>query len=380
LKYFYLLLFTVIINFYSGFAQQASDYFPPQTGFIWKYELTPLDSLNNPIDPLTFFRVDSFTTTADYQGKLANIVVTKEGPFAVINFLPYTDSLYYNFDGSDAYEYAKVGRLEIFLAALDSILADSSFSFLDMFLSFEDWYSLYRFDESVNQDYNLFSIDTTIKISETEIPLRFELIGTRLQDENLNTVIGTFDCKKFLVERGISFLIFPPPPLPPIVIPIAFVNDTIWIAQDNWIVQSIIPTTEIDLNLVGGGIYFLPGLQSKIIGDITEVHDDYSVPVEFDLFQNYPNPFNPSTKIRFAISNIASSFSLRTSLVVYDILGNEIITLINKNLLVGEYEFTFSAIGGSASGGAASELSSGVYFYQLKAGSFVVTKKMVLIR
>jgi hypothetical protein len=370
MKYLYFLLFTVVVNINSGFAQQASDYFPHQTGFLWNYEITPLDSLNNSIDSLTFFRVDSFTTTANYQGKLANIVLTKEGPLAVINFLPFTDSLYYNFDGGDAYEYAQVGRLEIFLAVIDSILADSSFSFLDMFLSFEGWYSLYRFDESVNQDYNLFSIDTTITISGTEIPLRFELIGTRLQDETINTDIGIFDCKKFLVERGISFLIFPPPPLPPIVIPIAFVNDTIWFAQGNWIVQSIIPTTEIDLSLVGGGIYFLPGLQSKIISGITEVNDDYSVPVEFNLYQNYPNPFNPSTKIRFTISDLVQGFGLSTSLNVYDVLGNQIVTLVSEELPTGEYEFTFDA----------SELSSGVYFYQLKAGSFVATKKMVLIR
>jgi hypothetical protein len=347
---------------------------------MWNYELTPLDSLNNPVDSLTFFRVDSFATIADYQDKLANIVLTKVGPLEAINFLPYNDSLFYNFDGSDAYEYVQVGRLEIFLAAIDSILADSSFSFLDMFLSFEGWHSLYRFDADVNQEYTLVSSDTTITLDGTDIPLRFELIGTRLQDDTLNTDIGTFDCKKFLIERGISFLIFPPPPLPPIVIPIAFVNDTIWIAQGNWIVQSIIPTTEIDLTLVDGGIYFLPGLQSKIIADITEVNDDYSVPIEFNLFQNYPNPFNPSTKIRFVISDVGPGFGLSTSLKVYDILGNEIITLVNKNLPVGEYEFTFSAIGGSASGGDASELSSGVYFYQLKAGSFVVTKKMVLIR
>jgi len=370
MKYLYILLFITVVNFNSGFAQQASYYFPQQTGFMWNYEVIPLDSLNNPVDSLTFFRVDSFATTADYQGKLANIVLTKEGPFDTINYLPYTDSLYYNFDGSDAYEYSRVGRLEIFLAAIDSILADSSFSFLDFFLSLEDWYSLYRFDAVVNQDYNLFSIDTTITISGTDIPLRFELIGTRLQDETINTDIGTFDCKKFLVERGISLLILQPPPIPPLVFPIAFVNDSIWIAQGNWIVQSIIPTTEIDLMLVGGGIYFLPGLQSKIIAGITEVHDDYSVPAEFNLFQNYPNPFNPSTKIRFAISNVITGYNSRTSLKVYDILGNEIITLINKNLPAGEYEITFDA----------SELSSGVYFYQIKAGSLVVTKKMVLIR
>ncbi|MCH7773257.1 MAG: T9SS type A sorting domain-containing protein [Bacteroidetes bacterium] len=248
-----------------------------------------------------------------------------------------------------------------------------------MFLSFEDWYSLYRFDEDVNQDYTLFSTDTTITIDGTEIPLRFEFIGTRLQDETLNTDIGTFECKKFLIERGLSFLIILPPPLPPIAIPIAFINDTIWIAADNWIVQSIIPTTEIDLSLLGGGIFFLPGLQSKIIDDITDVNDDYSVPVEFDLFQNYPNPFNPSTKIRFTIPTSPLNPSpyqgegqreRLVTLKVFDILGNEIITLINKELPAGEYDFTFDA----------SELSSGIYFYKLKAGSFIVTKKMVLIR
>ncbi len=370
IKYFYFLLFTIVVHFNAGFAQQASDYFPQKTGFMWNYELTPLDSLNDPIEALTFFRVDSFATTADYQGKLANIVLTKEGPSEAIHFLPYTDSLFYNFDGSEGYEYAQVGRLEIFLAVIDSILADSSFSFLDMFLSFEDWYSLYRFDADVNQDYTLFSVDTTIIINGTDIPLRFEFIGTRLQDETLNTDIGTFDCKKFLIERGLSFLIILPPPLPPIAIPIAFVNDTIWIAADNWIVQSIIPTTEIDLSLFAGGIFFLPGLQSKIIDDITDVNDDYSVPVEFDLFQNFPNPFNPLTKIRFAIPNVVSGFGLRTTLVVFDILGNEIITLINEELPAGEYEFTFDA----------SEFSSGIYFYMLKAGSFIITKKMVLIR
>ena len=370
MKYLYFLLFTIVVHFNAGFAQQASDYFPQKTGFMWNYELTTLDSLNNPVESLTFFRVDSFATTADYQGKLANIVLTKEGPLEAIHFLPYTDSLFYNFNGSDGYEYAQVGRLEIFLAVLDSIFADSSFSFLDMFLSFEDWYSLYRFDEDVNQDYTLFSTDTTITIDDTEIPLRFEFIGTRLQDEILNTDIGTFECKKFLIERGLSFLIILPPPLPPIVIPIAFINDTIWIAEDNWIVQSIIPPTEIDLTLVGGDIFILSGLQTKIIANITDVNDEYSVPVEFNLFQNYPNPFNPSTKIRFTIPNVASSFSLITTLVVYDILGNEITSLINKELPAGEYVFTFDA----------SELSSGIYFYKLKAGSFIVTKKMILIR
>lgn len=67
-------------------------------------------------------------------------------------------------------------------------------------------------------------------------------------------------------------------------------------------------------------------------------------------------------------------------LIVYDVLGNEVATLVNEELPAGEYEAEFSAIGGSSSGGNTYNLPSGVYFYQLRAGSFVETKKMILIR
>jgi len=67
-------------------------------------------------------------------------------------------------------------------------------------------------------------------------------------------------------------------------------------------------------------------------------------------------------------------------LKVYDVLGSEVATLVNEEQPAGSYEIKFSAIGGSASGGDASALSSGIYFYRLQAGSFVETKKMILLR
>ncbi len=98
------------------------------------------------------------------------------------------------------------------------------------------------------------------------------------------------------------------------------------------------------------------------------------VPAEFSLSQNYPNPFNPTTKIKYRIpqSVIAGETkqSLPVSLKVYDVLGNEIATLVNKEQSPGEYEINFNA----------AELSTGVYFYQLKAGNFTDTKKMILLR
>jgi len=99
------------------------------------------------------------------------------------------------------------------------------------------------------------------------------------------------------------------------------------------------------------------------------------IPQSFQLFQNYPNPFNPSTTLSFVIGH-----SSLVSLKVYDILGREVATLVNEEKPAGEYEVEFSAKGGSASGGNAINLSSGIYFYQLRAGSFTQTKSMVLIK
>jgi Secretion system C-terminal sorting domain len=88
--------------------------------------------------------------------------------------------------------------------------------------------------------------------------------------------------------------------------------------------------------------------------------------------QNYPNPFNPITKIRYSIPSVTLS-KVQGSLVtlkVYDVLGNEIATLVNEQKPSGRYEVEFNAQG----------LTSGVYFYKIRAGSFSETKKMVLLK
>lgn len=92
------------------------------------------------------------------------------------------------------------------------------------------------------------------------------------------------------------------------------------------------------------------------------------VPNGFSLSQNYPNPFNPITKIRFNIPSFGKERYI--SLVIYDILGKEIETLVNENLRPGIYEAYFDG----------SKYSSGVYFYKLTAGDFTETKRMALIK
>lgn len=97
---------------------------------------------------------------------------------------------------------------------------------------------------------------------------------------------------------------------------------------------------------------------------ISNISDD-NIIVEFRLDQNYPNPFNPTTIIKYQIPEY--SF---VTLIVYDVLGNEIATLLNEEKPDGSYEVEF---GGS-------DLPSGIYFYRIKAGTFVETKKMVILK
>ena len=112
----------------------------------------------------------------------------------------------------------------------------------------------------------------------------------------------------------------------------------------------------------------------------TLINENPNLPDRFYLYQNSPNPFNPSTIIKYTIPNVIAKQSQFVTLKVYDVLGNEVATVVSEEKSAGTYEVEFSAKGGSASGGNATGLSSGVYFYKFKAGNFVETKKMVLMK
>jgi hypothetical protein len=118
-----------------------------------------------------------------------------------------------------------------------------------------------------------------------------------------------------------------------------------------------------DIGAYGGpGAMLLPDI-SGIVG--VRQSDIDRIPNSIILYQNYPNPFNPSTKIKYSV--------LQTSQVqikIFDVLGNKITSLVNEEKPPGTYELNWNS----------EELPSGVYFYQLRAGSFVETKKMVLMK
>lgn len=89
------------------------------------------------------------------------------------------------------------------------------------------------------------------------------------------------------------------------------------------------------------------------------------IPSKYDLYQNYPNPFNPTTKIKFDIVKNGV-----VKLVVYDITGKVVNTLVNAKLEAGKYEFNLIA----------GNLPSGVYFYKIESDNFNMTKRMVLLK
>ncbi len=106
-----------------------------------------------------------------------------------------------------------------------------------------------------------------------------------------------------------------------------------------------------------------------------EIEVEIAVPDKFALYQNYPNPFNPTTKIKYSIPSLAlrervSEGRVRVLLKVYDILGNEITTLVNEEKSPGVYEVEFNA----------SQLPSGVYFYRLRAGGYDMAKKLIFMK
>ena len=105
----------------------------------------------------------------------------------------------------------------------------------------------------------------------------------------------------------------------------------------------------------------------------TDVENSGNIPIEYELYQNYPNPFNPTTAIKFSIPSVETGHApslQHITLKVYDILGNEIATLVNEDKSPGTYSIKFDGNG----------LPSGIYFYKLNTGNFSETKKMLLVK
>jgi 1,4-alpha-glucan branching enzyme len=180
-----------------------------------------------------------------------------------------------------------------------------------------------------------------------------------INDSSMNvTILGNFDVN-------------------PVALIPQFQNTGTW--YDYFTGEQIDVSTPINLDAGGFKIYTTVKLPTPEEGILSEVNEIADIPSQFSLEQNYPNPFNPSTKIRYTIPTSPLNPSPYqgeghrerwVTLKVYDILGKAVTTLVNEEQSLGIYEVEFNG----------NNLSSGVYFYQLKADNFVITKKLILMK
>ncbi len=169
-------------------------------------------------------------------------------------------------------------------------------------------------------------------------------------DENENNLLGRkLECKYYR-EVYIDSSVVPP--------------DTIWRETVDTYWPQI--TKGFGVTSYAYGLETLIGviINGKSYGSLVRVKNE-KINNNFYLNQNYPNPFNPTTKITYSLP-VASDVTLR----IYDILGREIKTLVDEQQNAGIHSLTFNA----------TDLSSGTYFYKLTAGSFVDTKKLILVK
>jgi hypothetical protein len=195
---------------------------------------------------------------------------------------------------------------------------------------------LYQFDGNNNQTEQLLQlwnngttswvnqekINSTYNSQNSPLTTLYQLWNTGTGWENTSYIMDTYDANNNLSERVVQ----------------------------NW----------------DGAAWVNFGRQTGFIWKlITDVGDDELLVNEFKLFNNYPNPFNPSTTIKFNVPSI-SEVTIR----IYDVLGNEIETLVNQEKTAGTYEVEFNSEG----------ISSGIYLYRITAGDFTQTKKMILLK
>jgi len=125
----------------------------------------------------------------------------------------------------------------------------------------------------------------------------------------------------------------------------------------------------VDMNPTGGSDfqYRLKQIDNNGSYKYSEVVEAKILPSKYELYQNYPNPFNPSTTIKYQIPN-----SSHVTLKVYDGIGREVASLVNENKEAGSYSVQLSAV--------SHNLASGIYYYRMQAGSYVETKKLLLLK
>jgi len=141
----------------------------------------------------------------------------------------------------------------------------------------------------------------------------------------------------------------------------------IWPLPENLVYTNSTVLTHAEGGFPAGDLNWFPDKKAEWEEWVTDLENEQNnfMPKEYKLSQNYPNPFNPTTEINFSIP-----FSAKTSLTVFNVLGQKVATILDQKLAAGSYKYKFDA----------SDLASGLYFYKLQSKNYLEVKKMMLIK
>jgi len=290
-KHLYIFALLVLSFSFPLFAQNASDYFPSALGYKWFYKTTPYDSLNRPVDSLSFVSVDSFAVNRDFKGKPAKFVLGKIGTTQTVLKTPYLDTSYVSLDSVNILNYTGA------VPGIDTL----SIGFLN---AINNWYSVYRLTQTLNSSYTIFTRDTVVSYNGLNTTFTTEVKGKRVADQLTSTGLGNLLCKKFIITFDIKAKIII------ITIPLLTINDTVYLAPANYIVRDVRPSSNVDLSSFGQMAFFIPGSRMDILAPpaILDVNHENML-IKYLAGDSLVNVFNSGSGILNWKANVSSGSS-----------------------------------------------------------------------
>jgi hypothetical protein len=222
--------------------------------------------------------------------------------------------------------------------------------------------------------YQVFRYDTTLAVDTAGIAivLRYQVTGQRLVESTVKVPRATYaNCKAFLLTFQLGF-VGEIPGLGQQFVPLVTMQDSVWMAQFDWIVKMVRPPVRIDLSslaIPGLSKIDLPGHESvlesaTILTGIAET-SDHTAPTKFLLLDAYPNPFNPATVLRFDLPSGGE-----VALKVFDVMGREVANLLNGFMSQGPHEVRWNP----------GQRSSGIYVARIQHQGRTMSRTLMLMK
>jgi len=302
----------------------------------------------------TSYKITSFTQRDNklYTGTAGNAVFTMDLNAAIPEWSPFRNGLPFNTGAWD------VNSIYNYQGTLISAAGQSGYIYFNESVS-EPWYDR-EFGGSGQSGLAMWDLihSGSLLVGAASSGL-YRSTDDGLNWEYFNPELGYIDIANFTVKGNKIYAALTKSTYGTIIY--STVNGGL-----NWNFEDNLPgVLSFDFAVLGDHLYLaaFDGLWYRTLNP-SSIKDDKRI-FDFELCQNYPNPFNPATNLTFVIGNL--SF---VTLKVYDLLGKEVTTLVNEYKPAGTYKFTFDA----------SQLTSGVYFYQMRSGDFIQTRKMIVVK